>query len=423
MKNRHLFVFAIILFAVQHSISQIRETDAKYISSENGATTSCPFFTSDRAGRIVMTYGKEVKGADAVLNYSVFNKQTKKFGAPIEIPSSKGVELHGENMPKIIFKPNGEIIAVWGIDNPTPKKKYGGLIQYSQSFDGGKNWTPAVRLVKDESGIDQRYFDVDLLPNGEAAIIWLDNRSRTDLDGSTLYYAVTKGEKGFQNEKAIGETTCQCCRTDLYVGKNGIIYAAYRDIINEEIRDMVLSYSTDNGKTFSAPKRISADDWKINGCPHTGPTMTQNENGMHFAWFTMGGGAGVFYANSSDNGKSFSKRDYVSENPSAKHPQISTLNNRNVIIVWDESAENNGNYFSRIGLQHRAKNGKVLETEFVTSSAEGMSTFPIVKSLSETEVLVAWSQGGQDGKVGYKTVRIGNQQTNKSVKNKSITGR
>lgn len=407
MKNKFLFVFAIALFAVQHSNSQIREAETKYISSENGTTTTCPFFTSDRKGHTVMTFGKETKGTDAVLNYMVFNARTKSFGAPIEIPPSKGVELHGENMPKMLFKPNGEIIAVWGIDNPTPKKKYGGLIQYSQSFDGGKNWTPATRLVKDENGIDQRYFDIDLLPNGEAAIIWLDNRSKTDLEGSTLYYAVTKGKNGFQNEKSIGETLCQCCRTDLYVGKNGVIYAAYRDIINEEIRDMVLSYSSDNGKTFSKPKRISADDWKINGCPHTGPTMTQNENGLHFAWFTMGGGEGVFYANSSDNGISFSKRDNVSKNPSAKHPQISTLNKSDVVIVWDESAEVEGNYFNRIGFQHRAKNGKVLKTEFVTSAAEGTSTFPIVKALSDTEILVAWSRGGQDGKVGYKTVRIG----------------
>ncbi|HSD13514.1 MAG TPA: exo-alpha-sialidase [Flavobacterium sp.] len=423
MKNKFLLLFTIALFAVEYGNSQIRETEAKYISSENGTTTSCPFFTSDRKGRTVMSYGKETKGADAILNYSVFNTKTKRFGAPIEIPSSKGVELHGENMPKMIFKPNGEIIAVWGIDNPTPKKKYGGLIQYSQSFDNGKNWTPATRLVKDENGIDQRYFDIDLLPNGEAAIIWLDNRSKTDMDVSTLYYAVTKGKNGFQTEKVIGETTCQCCRTDLFVGKNGVIYAAYRDIINDEIRDMVLTYSSDKGKTFSKPKRISADNWKINGCPHTGPTMTQNDNGMHFAWYTMGGGEGVFYTNSSDSGKSFSKRDNVSKNASAKHPQISTLNNRNVVIVWDESAEVNGNYFSRIGLQHRAKNGKVLETEFITSATEGMSTFPIVKPLNETEVLVAWSQGGKDGKVGYRTVRIGNQKSVEATKNKSVTAR
>ncbi|WP_035678785.1 sialidase family protein [Flavobacterium limnosediminis] len=406
MKNNLFFVFVMTLFSLQNVNSQIVQTDAEFISLEKGVTTTCPFLTSDTQGRIVMSFGKEIKGKDAVLNFSVFDTERNKFDLPVEIPSSKGVELHGENMPKMVFKPNGEIIAVWGIDNPTPKKKYGGLIQYSQSFDGGKSWSPATKLVKDADGIDQRYFDIDLLPNGEVAIIWLDNRSKTDLDGSTLYYAQTNGKNGFQNEKPVGETTCQCCRTDLYVGKNGIIYAAYRDIIDEEIRDMVLCYSSDNGKTFSAPKRISADDWKINGCPHTGPTMTQNETGLHFAWFTMGGGAGVFYANSPDNGRNFSQRVSVSDNPSAKHPQITTLGTGGILIVWDETTEVDGTYFNRIGLQHRTNDGKISDTKFLTS-VESTATFPVVKILNEKEALVAWSQGGDEEKVSYKIVRFG----------------
>ncbi|CAM3530365.1 sialidase family protein [Flavobacterium saliperosum] len=414
MKNKLLLVFAMLLFSLQNGNSQITETETKSIYSEGEATTVCPFFTSDTKGRMMLSFGKETKGKEAVLCYSFFNSTEKKFEIPVEVPSSRGVELHGENVPKMIVKPNGEMIAVWGIDNPTPKKKYGGLVQYSQSFDAGKSWTPATQLVKDTTGIDQRYFDIDLLPNGEVAIIWLDNRSKTDLDGSTLYYAETKGKSGFQNEKPIGETTCQCCRTDLYVGKNGVIYAAYRDIINEEIRDMVLTYSLDNGKTFSVPKRISPDDWKINGCPHTGPTMTQNTSGLHFAWFTMGGGAGVFYANSSDNGIRFSQRESVSDNPSAKHPQIATLTN-DVLIVWDETTEVDGNYFNRIGLQLRSQNGKVLDTKFVTST-EGSATFPIVKALNEKEVLVAWSQGGKEEKVCYKVVRIESDGKNNSPK-------
>lgn len=400
MKNKLLLIFVMTLFSLQKSNSQITP-----ISTAIGTGTSCPFITSDAKGKVVMSFGKEIKGEEAVLCYSFFNAKENKFEQPMEIASSKGVELHGENAPKMLFKPNGDIIAVWGIDNPTPKKKYGGLIQYSQSFDKGKSWTPATALVKDTAGIDQRYFDIDLLPNGEAAIIWLDNRSKTEDEGSSLYYAETKGKSGFLNEKSIGETTCQCCRTDLYVGKNGVIYAAYRDIINDEIRDMVLSYSSDKGKTFSEPKRISPDDWKINGCPHTGPTMTQNKEGLHFAWFTMGGGAGVFYANSPDNGGTFSKRDSVSDNPSAKHPQITVLNDKDVVIVWDETAEIDGNYFNRIGLQHRVKNGKIVKTMFV-SEDNVMATFPIIKTLNDSEVLVAWSQGSKEEKVCYKIVPI-----------------
>jgi hypothetical protein len=405
MKNKQLYLVVLAIFTVINGFAQNTNTAPQPIIKENNIKTSCPFFTKDFKNIPVMSFGKENKENETVLCYSFFDSTKNTFQKPITIQSSKGVELHGENAPKIIFKPNNEIIAVWGIDNATEKKKYGGLIKYSQSFDNGKNWTPAKPLVESPESIDQRYFDIDLLPNGEVAIIWLDSRTKTEEEGSTLYYAATKGTTGFQDEKPIAETTCQCCRTDLYVGKNGTINAAFRDIINDEIRDMVLTYSTDNGETFSEPKRISPDNWKINGCPHTGPTMTENENGLHFSWYTSGGGSGVFYCNSNDSGKSFSSRNIVSEEPSAKHPQITSLDNKDILIVWDETVTENENMSVKIGLQHRDKNGKIITTKFI-SSENKMATFPIIEVVNQKQFLVAWSQQSTDENVYYKIITI-----------------
>lgn len=403
MKINYILLAILLIAPIKKASSQT--TDSTPVLLETNTTTSCPFFTKDFKGNPVISFGKETKDKKAVLCYSLFNFSNKKFQKPIEIQSSKGVELHGENAPKIIFKPNKEIIAVWGIDNASEKKKYSGLINYSQSFDNGKSWTKATPLVKNTASIDQRYFDIDLLPNGEVAIIWLDSRTKTEDEGSTLYYAETKGTSGFQNEKPIAETTCQCCRTDLFISKNGTINAAFRDIINDEIRDMVLTYSTDKGKTFSKPNRISPDNWKINGCPHTGPTMTENENGLHFAWYTSGGGSGVFYNNSADYGKSFTKREIVSNKPSAKHPQITTLDNKEVLIVWDETTTDGDKIATQIGLQHRNENGKIVSTKYI-SSKNRMSSFPVIKAINKKQFLVAWSQRSDDENVFYKIINI-----------------
>jgi hypothetical protein len=405
MKINYILLAILLIAPIKKVSSQTTDSTPTSILSETNTTTSCPFFTKDFKGNPVISFGKETKEKKAVLCYSLFNFSNKKFQKPIEIQSSKGVELHGENAPKIIFKPNKEIIAVWGIDNASEKKKYSGLINYSQSFDNGKSWTKAKPLVKNTASIDQRYFDIDLLPNGEVAIIWLDSRTKTKEEGSTLYYAETKGITGFQNEKPIAETTCQCCRTDLFISKNGTINAAFRDIINDEIRDMVLTYSTDKGKTFSKPNRISPDNWKINGCPHTGPTMTENENGLHFAWYTSGGGSGVFYNNSADYGKKFSKREIVSDKPSAKHPQITTLDNKEVLIVWDETTTDGDKTATQIGLQHRNKNGKIVSTKYI-SPKNRMSNFPVIRAINKKQFLVAWSQQSDDENVFYKIINI-----------------
>lgn len=404
MQNKYLSLLVLLIITATNGFAQKTNSMPIPIINEINSKTSCPFFTKNSKGIPVMSFAKETN-KETVLCYSLFDYNKKKFGKPTIIESSRGVELHGENAPKIIFKANNEIIAVWGINNASEKKKYGGLVKYSQSFDNGKTWSKAINLVKSIASIDQRYFDIDLLPNGEAAIIWLDSRTNTDKEGSTLYYAATVGKSGFQNEKPIAETTCQCCRTDLFISKKGKINAAFRDIINDEIRDMVLTYSNDNGKTFSHPKRISPDNWKINGCPHTGPTMTENENGLHFAWYTSGGGSGVFYCNSSDYGKSFTKRNIVSNKPSARHPQIASANNKDVFVVWDETVTENDNMSVKIGLQHRDKNGKIITTKFI-SQKNKTATFPIIESVNKNQILVAWSQESTDENVYYKVVSV-----------------
>lgn len=403
MQIRNFLLAILLIFPLIKVQSQTSDSNPIPILAEEKTVTSCPFLTKDVNGVPVISFGKEINENEAVICYSLFDFNANKFQNPIEIPTSKGVDLHGENMPKIIFKPNNEIIAVWGINNPSEKKKYGGLVNYSQSFDNGKSWTKATSLVKDTASIDQRYFDIDLLPNGEVAVIWLDNRSKTDTEGSTLYYAETNGILGFVNEKPIAETTCQCCRTDLFVSKNGTINTAFRDIIDGEIRDMVLTYSSDNGNTFSVPARISPDNWKIKGCPHTGPTMTESENGLHFAWYTSGGGAGVFYSNSQDDGNHFSKRDIVCDNPTSKHPQITSLNNQDILIVWDEAKEKKGVFTSQIGLQHRKNDGKTVSTRYISPKKEN-ATFPVIEAINKNQLVVAWSQNSES--VFYKIISL-----------------
>lgn len=255
--------------------------------------------------------------------------------------------------------------------------------------------------------MDQRYFDIEKLSNGEIAIVWLDNRTDTNLEGSTLYYAATKGKLGFQNEKPIADTTCQCCRTDLSVTKKGSINVAFRDIINNEIRDMSVCFSNDNGNTFSKPKRISADDWKISGCPHTGPTITENSQGLHFAWYTMGNGSGVYYCNSIDKGLNFSKREIVSSSTSAKHPQITTSKDQSVYIVWDEIKKTNGVATYQVGLQKRDKNGKIVNSTFISPESQN-ATFPVIKHIQNNNLLVAWVNRDNPENIYYKIIKTEN---------------
>ncbi|WP_121356754.1 sialidase family protein [Flavisolibacter nicotianae] len=363
----------------------VSTTDAIQVDNSPG---SCPYLTKDNKNNVVLSWIKQSGADSSIVCYAVSTDEGATFDKPIAIPGSTNVHPHGENMPKILFKPSGEIVAAWGAANPDPRNKYSGLVFYSQSFDNGKTWTKPRSLTTDTTSFDQRYFDMALLPNGEAGITWLDNRKTWKKEGSGLYYAVTSGRNGFQNEKLISGPCCQCCRTDLFIDKAKNIHVLYRAILDHSIRDMVHIVSTDGGSTFSQPQRISQDDWVISGCPHTGPAMTENKNGLQFTWFTGGKGSGIYYNHSLDNGKSFTARDSVSGKAS-KHCQITTLPNDNILIVWNENFVNGSNVSSRIGLEQRDLSGKRTVKEYITH--DGDASFPVVYPVDAKKALIAYT--------------------------------
>lgn len=371
----------------------ISSSDVSIIDSIPG---SSPYLTKDNKGNPVLSWVKTFNDTDAVFCYAVSTDDGKSFNDPVVIPASNKVHPHSENIPKIVFKPSGEIIALWGGANPNPNNKYSGIIYYSQSFDKGKTWSEARRLVTDTAGYDQRYFDVALLGNGEAAIIWLDNRKQKDVEGSALYFATTKGTNGFVGEKIIGEGCCQCCRTDLFIDKKDGIHVLYRGIIADSVRDMVHSVSIDGGKTFSAAQKISNDNWVLKGCPHTGPAMIENDEGLHFAWFTGGRKKGSFYTSSRNNGRSFEHEDSISY--MGRHPQLSVLADQTIITVWDEAIKLKDQFTSVIGLQLRSEDGKNITKQLITDNSAS-ATYPVVIDAGNYTALVAYCR--EENKKNY----------------------
>ncbi|WP_291907719.1 sialidase family protein [Chitinophaga sp. CB10] len=383
---RLIWIAAIIIVAACNN----GEKPVTQFLSHAGVEAACPYITRDAAGRPAVSWIETDSAHNSHIYFTVSSDEGKSFATPVQVTASAGVYPHDENLPKLLFKPDGSIIVMFGTEANDPRNKYAGKVLYTQSFDGGRTWQPARPLVTDTAGYDQRYFDMTLLPNGEAAAIWLDNRKTATAEGSTLYFATTHGRNGFNNGQPVVETVCQCCRTKLLVDDDGAIHIVYRDIINDSIRDMVHQVSVDNGQHFSPAVRISADNWVVNGCPHTGPALGANKAGLHFAWFTMGHGKGVFYCRSADNGNTYTQKESLSAAPMAKHPQLAIGNGGEVYIAWDEPVKAGDDFNSRIGFVHKSADGKTLESSFLTGDST-YANFPVVGTV-DNKVLVAYKQ-------------------------------
>ena len=182
-----LFVFFLSCNS-QDQNHQVTERRGWGIGIDSAYSGSCPSLFKAKDGAVVMSWLRDISDTQAVLCYAV-SLDGKDFGSTTVVPGSDNAHPHGENLPRVIKTPDGRILAAWGASNPNPANKYSGLVYYSWSLDNGKRWTAPQTLSKDPKSIDQRYFDVEILKDGKAAVIWLDNRKATDKEGSTLYFA------------------------------------------------------------------------------------------------------------------------------------------------------------------------------------------------------------------------------------------
>ncbi|ELR71082.1 glycosyl hydrolase [Fulvivirga imtechensis AK7] len=402
-----------------------RETSS--LISVDTADASGAYFTMDHLQQPVLCWTEKISDKEGhVMKFATFEALHQRFGEPVTVTSSTGTRAHDESMNKIAFKEDGTVVAMFAIKHPTEENRFAGSIMYSLSSDEGKTWTSPEYLHDDTAKTYGRsFFDIATLPDGEVGAIWLDGRFGDASTGSVIFFDKTEEGTGFGLDKQVGESTCECCRTDLFVDPAGNVHIAYRDILFPptlmgQVRDMVHSISYDGGQTFSNAKRISEDNWAIEGCPHTGPSLAVNRHGLHAVWFTAGGDEGVYHVSSTDNGQTFTTREKISK--TARHPQMISLPSGALAVVWDEfqghSEEQHHSGSHGNNAHHAQKNsgslimmqvrepGSNIKTINVTRNAAEAS-HPVVTVLQDHKLLVAWTQKKHQKKgIYYATVDL-----------------
>ncbi|MDN4165024.1 sialidase family protein [Cytophagales bacterium LB-30] len=385
-------------FSVKQASHPVETSTLQYLSDERFDAEGA-YFTSDAKGLPVVCW-IEREPSGSVMVFSRWNAADGQFAKPIKIEASRGLTPHNENMPKLAFRKDGSLVAVFSNSRRVnrPDAMFEGEIYYIQSFDDGATWTPKSYVHSDTaSGYSRGFIDIARLADGEIGAVWLDGRKK-DKSGSTLYFSKTQGKKGFVTDRAISEKVCQCCRTDISVDAAGAIHIAYRDIemglAGNELRDMHYIVSTDQGKTFSKAQRIGADDWNISACPHTGPSIAASAQKVDFFWFTGANPSGIYHSSTTDNGKSFSDRKLISEE--GKHPQALALSSSLTMLLMDETFNEGSNYFNRVVCQ-KVENGKPTQ-QLVMSKNEVDARYPVIARLSDSQWVGAWMQKSKDGK-------------------------
>ena len=170
------------------------------------------------------------------------------------------------------------------------------------------------------------FFDTIVLANGEVAVAYL-----SDIPGKQherdLKFVTSNGDT-FGDVKTLDPFTCDCCNISLLVDNKGILNLYYRENENNT-RDIAKMTSSDNGVTFSKAEILLADNWKINGCPHSGPTSNANL----IAWMSgTTDSPGIRVATQQG------KRLFVLEDPSAKNAFLVSAQ-KSSVLLWEQNQE------------------------------------------------------------------------------------
>lgn len=296
--------------------------------------SSYPTPAFDARGRLWVAF---VEG-DAVY-VSSSRDQGKTFAPAVRVTREpEAIDANGEARPKIAADTGGLYVS-W---TRKGKGAFTGDVRFARSVDGGRTFSAPLTVNDDGLATGHRFDAISLGVRGEVLLAWVDKRDLeaakakgAGYDGAAVYYATSAdGGKMFARNVKLRDNACECCRLALARDPKGRAVLLYRDILPGGIRDHSLAVLGQG-----APARATFDDWKINACPHHGPSLAVAADGTyHLAWFTAEGkaGGGLFYARSSDGGRSYGAPRKLAPPSGASHPYL-LAHGRTVHVVWKES--------------------------------------------------------------------------------------
>lgn len=146
---------------------------------------------------------------------------------------SEGSRSHPESMNKIAFKADGTVVALFEVKHPVEGNPFAGSVYFTLSGDGGSSWIKFPYLHSDTlPDYGRGYVDMATLADAKVGTECPDGRFAAADTVSAIFFACTEKGKGFGPDRQAGESTCECCRTEILTDTAGRIHVAYRDITN-----------------------------------------------------------------------------------------------------------------------------------------------------------------------------------------------
>jgi len=262
----------------------------------------------------------------------------RSWGKALRItPAPEATDSGGDARPKIAAGPGGALYVTW--TRPLAKP-YTGEIRYSRSIDGGMTFSAPAIVHADRQQITHRFDSLAVNAKGQVFVAWIDKRDQEALRGKGAYrgaavYWAVSDDRGatFRGDYKLADYSCECCRIGLLPAEDGTVQAIWRHVFEPNVRDHAMGVLTPEGKAGEVV-RATFDDWRVDVCPHHGPSLARDAAGqVHAVWFTGAADkAGVFYGRMRKGGVDGQRRI---GGAAAEHADLAAAGNR-IAVAWKE---------------------------------------------------------------------------------------
>jgi hypothetical protein len=138
--------------------------------------------------------------------------------------------------------------------------------------------------------------------------------------------------------------------------------------------------------------RVHADNWKIDGCPVNGPSISARGREVAVAWFTAKNDQGqAWVAFSHDAGHTFAQSVRVDDAKSLGHVSVQLLADNSAVVSWMEMS-------GEAELHARRVMAAGTRSPAVNAAAKGHPDSRSPKMIgNDKELLFAWTENDDKG--------------------------
>ena len=320
------------------------QISAPGIDAAEPATTAAPDGTF-----YVAWVNHEAKQADVMVAH--FNPNGAMQGSPVRVNRQPGTATAWRgDQPSVAVAPDGTLYVLWTLRVNAGEKHHGTDVYLSSSTDGGKSFATETKVNDDKVPGPHGMHSLAVAKDGRVYASWLDERNvhkpkpSAKADGHHMesnrdvYVSYsTDGGRSFSKNQKVAADACPCCKTSLAVAADGTLYVGWRQVLPGNFRHIAVASSTDGATSFSKPVIVSDDRWFLQGCPVSGPSLSVDRASakLKVVWYAAGesGAPGVYFAESTDKGHSFSPRQLLSQETIRGTPSLTTGNDK-AVAFW-----------------------------------------------------------------------------------------